>query len=231
MRRVIVFIIIAPILLVCAGEYDPVSSDWETFEMPYGTITQIDDYPLFKFTYTADYNFDAYLATGTIPFNLSNNSSSTSYECTCFSAFGGDNRIMGRNYDWPERTTAYLVFTDPPDGYASVSMVDLYFFNYHHNESPKYSGNQNTLQAMPYYPFDGMNEKGVAIGMNALPESRGPYDADKVTIGELQLIRLVLDYAGSTKEAIALIKQYNIRMEQPPIHYLIADSSRYSFLI
>jgi hypothetical protein len=67
--------------------------------------------------------------------------------------------------------------------------------------------------------------------MNAIPRAQGPYDADRVTIGELQLIRLVLDYAGSTREAISLIEKYNIRMEDPPIHYLIADSSGHSAII
>ena len=34
--------------------------------------------------------------------------------------------FYGRNFDW-EFSPALLLFTDPPDGYASVSMVDLTF--------------------------------------------------------------------------------------------------------
>ena len=45
------------------------------------------------------------------------------------------------------------------------------------------------------------------------------------------MIRLILDYAGSTSEAVSLIQQYNIRMENPPIHYLIADSSGHSVIV
>ena len=45
------------------------------------------------------------------------------------------------------------------------------------------------------YIADGMNEKGVAVGMNAVPNAQSPYDPSKVTIGELHLILLVLDYA------------------------------------
>jgi len=67
--------------------------------------------------------------------------------------------------------------------------------------------------------------------MNAVPYANSPYDGSKVTIGELQLIRLVLDYASSTEEAINLIQQYNIRMEEPPVHYLIADSSGHSAIV
>lgn len=120
------------------------------------------------------------------------------------------------------------MFTDPPDTYASVSTVDPGFLKYDHNALPDSPFNLETLEMLPYYPSDGMNEKGVAVGMNALSYSQAPYDASKVTIGELQLIRPVLDYAGSTTEAISLIENYNISMEDPPIHYLIADSSGHS---
>jgi hypothetical protein len=215
----------------CNKERVPTSSLNQTYETSSGTVTQIDDYPLFTLNYSSDYKFDEYLQTGEIPLYTSNNSNGKNFSCTCFSAFGEGNRLLGRNYDWSESSTYFILFTNPPNGYASVSTVDLGFFDYDHDKSPASSNNQNTLRTLPYYPFDGMNEKGVAVGMNALAEANSPYDPSKVTIGELQLIRLVLDYASSTQEAITLIQQYNIRMEDPPIHYLIADSSGHSVII
>ena len=228
---IVPFILGYCLLFTCDSEQNPVSSGNETYVTAYGAVTQVDDYPLLTLTYTADYQFDAYLQTGDIPFYTSITSGSKNYACTCFSAFGDDSRLFGRNYDWPDHATYFLVFTDPPDGNASVSTVDMTFFDYHRNESPASSDNQRTRRTAPYYPFDGMNEKGVAIGMNAIPEAQTPYNISKVTIGELQLIRLVLDYANSTREAIALIQQYNIQMEDPPIHYLIADTSGHSAII
>ena len=215
----------------CTGNKGPVSADKPTWQTAYGTVTQIADYPLFSFTYSGDYQFDSYLETGNIPVYAITNQKNKNFTCTCFTAFGAEGRLLGRNYDWPEQSTYYLVFTNPPQGYAAVSTVDMYFFNYHHDQTPDYEGNQDILRTIPFYPFDGMNEKGVAVGMNALPAGRGPYDSEKVTIGELQLIRLVLDYAASTREAVTLIQQYNIRMEDPPIHYLIADSMGHSVII
>ena len=212
----------------CDKESGPVSSVNET---PFGTVTQIDDYPLYKIEYSSDYKFDQFLQTGDIPFYTSSTSDSKHYGCTCFSVFGEDNRLFGRNYDWSVASSYFLVFTDPPNGYSSVSTVDMYFFEYDHDQSPDFEGNLNTLRTLPYFPFDGMNEKGVAIGMNALSHAQSPYDPSKITIGELQLIRLVLDYASSTQEAISLIQEYNIRIEDPPIHYLIADSSGHSVII
>ena len=215
----------------CDKKLAPITSDNQTYSTSYGIVTQIDDYPLFTINYTSDYQFNVYLETGIIPFYSSNSSNSKNYCCTCFSAFSEDNRLLCRNYDWSEPSTYFIVFTNPHNGYSSISTVDMYFFNYNHNESPASSGNQNALRTLPYYPFDGMNEMGLAIGMNAIDGAQSPYDDSKVTIGELQLIRLVLNYASSTEEAITLIQQYNIRMEEPPIHYLIADSSGQSVII
>ena len=218
-------------LCSCDKERDPVTSVNQTYKTSCGIVTQIDDYPLFTLNYSSDYKFDEYLQTGNIPLYPSNKSNSKNFYCTCFSAFGEDSRLLGRNFDWPDSSTYFIFFTNPPNGYSSVSTVDLGFFNYDHDKTPDFSDNQNTLRTLPYHPFDGMNEKGVAIGMNAIPEALSPHNASKVTIGELQLIRLVLDYASSTQEAINLIQQYNIRMEDPPIHYLIADSSGHSVII
>lgn len=219
------------ILCGCEKEADPVSSSNSTYQTQYGSVTQIDSYPLFIFDYTGDYEFDEYLQSGNFPQLASTQSNPKHFCCTCFSVFGEDNRYLGRNYDWSEQTTYYVVFTNPDNAYASVSTVDLGFFDYDANEPPSDPDNQIMLQQLPYWPFDGINEKGVAAGMNALDVAQAPYDPSKVTIGELQLIRLVLDYAASTEEAINLIEHYNIRMEKPPIHYLIADSSGHSVII
>ena len=218
-------------LISCEGEDSVITSDGDVYETPYGTVAKIDNNPLFTFNYTADYEFDKYIQTGNFPGNSSQSSDSKNFYCTCFAAFGEGSRLVGRNYDWSESSTYFLVFTDPPGGYASVATVDLGFFEYDDNAGPDSPYNLNTLRLLPYYPFDGMNENGVAVGMNALSSARGPYNASKITIGELQLIRLVLDYARTTKEAISLIQQYNIRMEDPPIHYLVADSSGHSAII
>ena len=37
--------------------------------------------------------------------------------------------LYGRNFDW-QYSPALLLFTDPPDGYASVSMVDIAYLGF-----------------------------------------------------------------------------------------------------
>lgn len=154
-----------------------------------------------------------------------------SWGCTCFAAMGNvDNSILGRNFDWYDHIPL-LLFTNPPDGYASVSMVDLDYFGFNQGNLPELAQNKQRLLNTPWLPFDGMNEMGVAIGMMAIDHAEPPSDPAKKTIGEIEVIRLVLDYAKNTEQAIELIKQFNVSMENPPIHYLIADSSGQSAIV
>jgi choloylglycine hydrolase len=84
----------------------------------------------------------------------------------------------------------------------------------------------------PFIPFDGLNERGLAVGMAAVPPGNMSPDPGKETIGSVMVIRMMLDLASTVDEAIAIFKSYNIDMTGgPPIHYLIADSSGNSVLV
>jgi predicted choloylglycine hydrolase len=184
--------------------------------------------------YEADYKFNEYLLTGRWPelsISLPEPTSAADWGCTCFSAMGNPNiRIMGRNFDWHD-CIPLVLYTLPANGYASVSLVDLEYFGFHRGNLPDRSANQEQLLYTPYLPFDGMNEKGVAVGMMAISEARGPFDGEKVTIGEIEVIRLILDYAANTEEALQLLRNYNIQFTQPPIHYMISDRSGTSVIV
>jgi len=110
-------------------------------------------------------------------------------------------------------------------------MVDLEYLGFTRNNLPDNPATNQRLNRSPYLPFDGMNEKGVAIGMMAIESASCNLDPLKITIEELELIRLVLDYAATVDEAIQLITKYNIRFTDPPIHYMIADKSGKSAII
>lgn len=45
--------------------------------------------------------------------------------CTVFSATGGEKMIYGRNRDLYDQNVALLLYTDPPGGYKSLSIVDV----------------------------------------------------------------------------------------------------------
>ena len=86
--------------------------------------------------------------------------------------------------------------------------------------------------AAPFLPFDGMNEKGLAIALLAVPKAEVPYNPDKITLNTTTAIRLVLDKAATVEEAIELLKQYNIYFSGGiECHYLIADASGHSVIV
>lgn len=195
--------------------------------LSFGDLRKISDDPFYVLHYRSDYRFEEYLRTGRRPALGTPNRTvfpMSSWGCTCFASLGGNKApLLGRNFDWYDHIPLLLV-TNPAEGYASLSMVDLSYFGYDRRNPPDSPVRPGNLEEVPYLPFDGMNEKGVAVGMMAIPHADPPYQSNKTTIGEIQVIRLILDYAASTDEAVGLIQKYNVRMDDPPIHYLIADS-------
>ena len=68
--------------------------------------------------------------------------------------------------------------------------------------------------------------------MMAVSDAKPGMVQGRKTIDSLQVIRLILDYAKDSDEAVSLIKKYNIDFSGgPPLHYLIADSSGNSKII
>ena len=230
------FIIPIAFVLIVFGfiafrSFSPVSNEDGTQDSVSYNITgfeKVDDYPLYAMRFDGDYGFSQYLQSGRLDADFTDGSAPS---CTVFASLGiGDDPLMGRNFDFP-RNPALLLFTDPPDGYASVSMVDLGYFGYSMNRQPDPDEGLEGLRMTPYLPFDGMNEHGLAVGMAAISHAEPPHDTDKVTIGEIQVIRLLLDRAKNVEEALELLDDYNIEMVEPPIHYIVADRSRNSAII
>ena len=188
------------------------------------TIKQISDHPFYELHYQGDYGFGDFIRTGReinasrIPLN-----EDPIFSCSCFSALGDPQQILfGRNFDWYDHS-ALILFTDPPGGYASVSMVDISYLGYDRQHSPL--DDPQALVRAPYLPFDGMNEHGLAVGMMAISHAEGGVDKEKITLDELELIRLMLDYARDVPEALKLLEKYNVDFGSSPVHYLLADAS------
>ncbi len=200
------------------------------------TVRKTDDYPLYVMRYYGDYGFkDPQTGRGfkglwKWAYEILRPQNADSM-CTCFSATNRQtNRIFGRNYDWKDTKAALLLFTDPPGKYASVSMVDITYFQF----DPINTGllDYLVLVGAPYLPTDGMNECGVTVAAMSVPHANGGNDPNKETVGISPLMRLILDNAGSLDEAIALIEQYNVVFTYgPTIHLLISDASGNSAVV
>ncbi|MBN1889098.1 MAG: linear amide C-N hydrolase [Thermoflexales bacterium] len=199
------------------------------------SLKKVDEHPLYTMRYYGAYpqaNTAALAQAGT----PDTPGPSLPWACSLFAALGDEEAMLyGRNFDW-DHSPALLLFADPPDGYASVSMVDIAYLGFEPAQLFKLDElSPSELQPLLYapgLPFDGMNEHGLAIGMAAVPASAQPYDADKETIGSLGIIRQMLDHARTTDEAVAIMQRYNIDFTGgPPVHYLIADAAGQAVLV
>lgn len=197
-------------------------------------------------TYYGDYGFDEFLEVGAlsdkdieefvtkrllkgIPINLG----VTGNGCTAFVTKNEKEEVIyGRNFDFLYAPSLQL-YTEPKNGYKSVSTVNLSFAGYSENFLPDGSLFDKFLAlATPFLPFDGMNENGVAIALLAVPEAEPPYDSNKITLNTATAIRLVLDNASTVEEAVKLLRNYNIYFSGDiECHYLIADASGRSVIV
>jgi hypothetical protein len=210
------------------------------------SLKKIDDYGMFQMTYYGDYGFDDFLTVGAtsdsdieafvtkrllkgLPIDLG----VTGAGCTVFVTQNEKGEtLFGRNFDFSYAPSLQL-FTTPANGYASVSTVNLTFAGYSEDNLPNGLSFDSFLTlAAPYLPFDGMNEKGVAIALLAVPEASLENDENKITLNTTTAIRLVLDYAANIDEAVALLRQYNIYFSGGiNCHFLIADAGGKSVLV
>ena len=204
------------------------------------SLEKVDDYPLYAVRYYGPYDEAATIGGGWMAaaeaLNVRVTATQPTWACSLFAALGdADNMVYGRNFDW-EFSPAVLLFTDPPDGYASVSMVDMAYLGFDEDTAGAVTdrplAKRGALLEAPFWPFDGMNERGLAVGMAAVPPGQPPPDPNKGMVGSLVAIREMLDHAGTVDEAAALLQSYNVDMEGgPDIHYLVADPSGRSILI
>jgi hypothetical protein len=193
------------------------------------SLEQIDDFPLYTMVYSGDL---AEIETTAARQRFGNE---PAWACSLFAALGDSEEILfGRNFDW-DFSPALLLFMDPPGGYASVSMVDIYYLGFGGERAFGITDlpleEQVELLQAPLLPFDGMNEEGLMVGMAAVPPGNMEMDPAKETIDSLMVIRKILDQAATVDEAVEIIRSYNIDMVGTPIHYLIAEKSGRSALV
>ena len=101
-----------------------VSPDNETKTL--ASLKQVDDYPLYTMQYYGNY---ASPRTSMLP-AVRGTRAAPGWACSLFTVLlDKDHLLYGRNFDW-QASPALLVFTKPPDGYASVAMVDMEYIGF-----------------------------------------------------------------------------------------------------
>jgi hypothetical protein len=179
---------------------------------------------MYAMTYTGDYDELA---------GVPKPPSASPFGCSLFYASGDPARpVYARNFDW-ERNPALVLHTDPPDGYASVSIVDISYLGVPAGVDPLTNGSaRRELLDAPLLPFDGMNAKGLVVGLAADESARAERTPGRPTVGSVRILRLMLDRAATVDEALALLDLFNLDFDGgPPLHYLVADASGASAVV
>ncbi len=133
------------------------------------------------------------------------------------------NILMGRNYDFRLDTSCLMVRCEPKDGYRSVAFAALDNINANELETPD---KKMACLTAPFVCLDGINEKGVSIATLTLSSEPTVRNTGKAKLATPLLVRLVLDKAASTDEALELIKQYDIlSVNGRDYHFIINDAS------
>ena len=175
------------------------------------TIERVDDTDLFTMTYLGDYGLDDFLAQG----GASNDNELLEFlmqkllkglplrfdipdlGCSTFAAETPEgDAIFGRNFDM-YYSPALFVRTAPEDGYRSISMVNLSYIGFGEDKLPTSLLDSLLTLAAPYVPLDGLNEKGLAVGVLLIDTEPTDQQTDKPDITTTTAIRLLLDRAAS----------------------------------
>ena len=133
--------------------------------------------------------------------------------------------LFGRNFDW-QSCDALVVTAYPDNGYASISTVNLDFIKQGAGFASYFMSDEVMSTAALYAPLDGMNEKGLCVSVNMIQDSATiSQNTGKPDITTTTAIRLMLDKAASTEEALTLLRQYDLHASMNyMIHFAIADS-------
>ncbi|MBR6701635.1 MAG: linear amide C-N hydrolase, partial [Clostridia bacterium] len=138
--------------------------------------------------------------------------------------------LFGRNFDW-KRCNGLALVCRPSSGYKSVSTVNTDFIT--SNSDFKLTDDMLRFCAL-YAPLDGMNEKGVCVSVNMVFDKSASINqqTSKPDLTTSTAIRLILDRAASAKQAVELLKKYDMHASFGyVIHFAISDSTGYSVAV
>lgn len=200
--------------------------------------------------YTYDYELDELLENGigstvglilyglynTLGEDVKNYIERPHFGCTTFNSINEEGEyIFSRNYDYMD-SPGMLVRTNPENGYSSISCVSLYFLLYSQEYGflPEDEFTSLLTLLAPYIPVDGMNEKGLSIGVLELETDPTFQISAKPALTTTTMIRAVLDKAATVEEAIEIFNKYDMRdlyLDGCTYHYHIADAYGKSVVI
>ncbi len=207
-----------------------------------GTIERLTDYEdgynLYRMEICYDYSLDNIINYGIkddqtmidaivkealplLPVNIK----APKFGCTAFNLTDTDGDVhMGRNYDFKLDTSSMLVYCAPKDGYKSLAFAAL--DNVSANVPDEDITKKLATLTAPFICLDGINEKGVSIAVLTLDSEPVHQNTGKPVISTTLAIRLVLDRAATTEEAVELLRSYDMFASSGrDYHFYINDAS------
>jgi len=136
------------------------------------------------------------------------------FACTIFHTTNKDGGVLvGRNFDW--ETTGGKVWFIP----ANEKKYGITIFE------------QNGINM----PYEGINTRGLFIGIAQAPTTNTPFLMLKPIRKSLEMVRVVLEEASNVDEAVKIFHKYDVAfgkfLGNPQIHYKIVDASGNSAII
>lgn len=159
---------------------------------------------------------------------------SCGFACTTFNARNPQGEyLFGRNFDYTY-SPSLLVWTHPENGYASIGMTCLELLQYKDGLLPDDEFKSLLTLLAPYACVDGMNEKGLCVGIVELETEPTFQISLKKNLTTSTMVRVVLDKAATVEEAVKIFSSYDMRdflLSNCTYHYQIADANGKSAVI
>lgn len=164
------------------------------------------------------------------------NTNSHIFGCTAFAVkekANHDNVYMGRNYDFAIDTSCICVRCEPrhnmsgEQAYRSVAFAAVSNLK---NVTDPTKCSDETLMMLPFICLDGINEKGVSIAVLVV-DTKDDVGVTRQFEKEWNVfttlaIRIVLDFAASTEEAVCQLSKLNMfAVGGKDYHFFISDAS------
>ncbi len=141
--------------------------------------------------------------------------------CTTFSISHGDQRVVGKSYDWKRghgtavvnkrNVSKKALNISPLDRRAQwVSRYGSVTFNQHGRE----------------FPLSGVNEAGLTVEIMWLDSSGYPGWDNRPVVNELQWIQYQLDRFATVREVVDNAPALRVAIVHAKVHYLVCDLSQ-----
>lgn len=148
-----------------------------------------------------------------------------SFGCSAYRAVTTDGKtVMGRNYDFKLDTSCMVIKCEPKDGYRSICSVALN--NIGADRADAGLTAKMACLTAPFSCLDGVNEKGVSVAVLTLDSEPTDQNTGREKITHSLAIRLILDKAATTQEAVDLISGYDmLSVNGRDYHLFVSDAS------